>query len=299
MATFWICNLEANNFIFESITFERLRDDDRKRRSWADKHNITFTAVADDDSKVQPIVRPDGLLGVINEICLLLSLAQSRLIYCPFYEIKGVSTRRSVSGRGKSTGDKLVRENELQPFLATAVQILRKPGWAEESGFLPSVIFLLEAKSVRLVDVAFMLDWIALEILTNARAKKKHISMQILPPEQFEEVTKLIHGFLDDAMKQGTLQEEQKEAIKKKLSDLNRYPIRQAVKRLRLCDAPLWDFMKDTLIDDCNSLRNGILHSGTYRGLDKRKVVDLHLKLSRSLQLMLIHLLGCSQFVEG
>ena len=89
MATFVISNLNGiENFNFENIRFEKLTDDIENGKQWREELNVTFQAVADDNLDVKPIISKNGLIGIVNDICLLLSLALSSYVYCWFYTIK-------------------------------------------------------------------------------------------------------------------------------------------------------------------------------------------------------------------
>ena len=188
----------------------------------------------------------------------------------------------------------MVGHGKIEPFLDTAASTLRKPDWAEKTGFVPSVYFLRGANCSEFDDVAFMLSWIALEILTNAYASEQGIST-ILPKDEFNKIVKpAISRALSEIDKEN-LTEKQKALIKGKVSELNRPSIRYKVRKLR--DAYGWDFITDRLFKDSNTLRNGIMHLGTYAGFNQHTLTDLSTRFRDSIQLALIDLLGCSNCV--
>ncbi len=294
MAVFWICNLEASNFVFEDVRFERLSNEDFIKRSWAPEYNISFKAIADDDLAIKPIVQSNGLLGVINDICMLLSLAQSKRIYCSLYEIEGTSTSRHVTP-GMSFGWSpipVIPENNIEVYLSTAATNLRKQGWAKKVGFIPSVYFLLESMNAQVLDFNFISAWIALEILANCHVAKS----KILASSKFKTVRRLVHDALDDEAKKGILSDKQKDLILQKVPELNRFSTRDSV--MSLSEARGWDSVTDEWVGNLINIRNGILHSGTYKGFERQHVGQLYSQLAGTVQLMLIDLLGCSQFAE-
>ncbi|MFC2004109.1 hypothetical protein ACFLUK_01010 [Chloroflexota bacterium] len=137
MATFVISNLDTQNFTFENIEFKKLTYANLIEAQWRDDHGATFKAEADDnlESNVEPIVQNNGLIGVVDDLCLLLSLAQSTIIYCREYSINEATRLRNLIPVYKKVGTKLVKDNKMESYLSTAAQTLRKPKWAERSGF--------------------------------------------------------------------------------------------------------------------------------------------------------------------
>lgn len=289
MATFEICNLNtAKNFNFEGIRFEGLSDDIEaiSEKQLRKQHNITFKAVADDDLHVKPIISKNGLIGVVNDICLLLSLPLASYVYC--YNIEGVLHVSNAEGA------LMVKSNKIEPFLNTAAKSLRKPDWAAKNRIAHSIRFLRAAFCSEFVDVAFMLSWIALEILANAYASEQGLK-NILPTNTFNKlVNPAIKGALNGIDKE-YLTEEQKELIEDKLSELNRPSIRKKVRKLR--DKYKWNFMTNELFKDCNELRDDIIHSGTYAGFDDPTLRNLSSRFKDSIQLALMYLLDCSDYV--
>jgi len=294
MATFVISNLNTKNFNFESIRFGKLTSDTKIEKQWREQRHATFKAVADDNLDIKPIISNNGLIGVVNDICLLLSIALSSYVYCSLHTINktpylgGILHVRDVRGR------QMVRHSKIESFLDTAARTLRKPHWAEKTGFVPSVHFLRGANCSEFNDDAFILCWIALEVLANAHANELGIS-QILPKTEFNKIVKsAINRALDEIDKEN-LPNKQKVLIKSKISELNRPSIRNKIYKLR--NAYEWDFITDGLFKECNELRNHIMHLGNYSGFNEHTLTDLSTRFRDSIQLALIDLLGCSDYV--
>ena len=174
MATFVISNLNARNFTFEHIRFEKLKRTIAIENQWIDEYRATFKAVADDNLNVTPIIQDEGLIGVVNDICLLLSLAQSRYVYCPEYTISRGSIQRVSYRKGKIFDPKTIEDSNLKDYLLSAANTLRQPNWAKKTGFIPSAYFWAETLNHEPGDIGFLLTWIALEILANAHTLKRY-----------------------------------------------------------------------------------------------------------------------------
>ena len=294
MATFVISNLNTKNFIFEGISFERLAYNIDIEKQWRDQRDATFKAVADDNLDVKPIISNNGLVGVVDDICLLLSIALSSYVYCSLdtnnetLYLGGILHIRDVRGR------LMVRHSKIESFLDTAARTLRKPHWAEKTGFVPSVYFLRGANCSVFDDDAFMLCWIALEILANANANELGIS-QVLPKTEFNKSVKPAVLEALNGIDKGSLPAKQKTLIKDKIPELNRTSIRNKVYELR--DTYKWDFITNKLFGECNKLRNYYMHLGSYAGFNEHKLNDLSSRFRDSIQLALIDLLGCSSYV--
>lgn len=300
MADFVISNLDTQEFIFENISFKKLVSNNsyyfELKKRWQDDYNATFTAVADDDLVVAPIINNQGLMGVVNDICLLLSLAQSRIIFCPEYTMDDKTILRRYYRIGKPTASKWVNDDKIEPFLNSATQILREPRFAHRSGFIPAIYYLLIGDSDEIGEVSFMFPWIALEILANAHAEEKGVST-VLPSNIFKNMTKpLIIEVLNQLKNEGALTLEQKELIINKLPELNRPSIRHKICKLR--DAHEWNFITDELLGEYIKLRDGIMHLGTHGNLQFTRLQDLSIKLRMSIYLALIDLLGCSEYIS-
>lgn len=301
MADFVISNLDAQEFTFENISFKKLVNNDSYnilvKKRWQDEYYATFTAVADDNLKVRPIIQDEGLKGVVNDICLLLSLAQSRCIYCPEYTINEESSQRPPFRGSKKISDKIVGDNQIESYLSNAVQTLRKPEWIQKTGFIPAIYYLMGGKYPELGDVEFILTWIALETLANTHSKMSGISNHILPSTKFKGVKEGVISMLTQLKKGSQLTSKQEELIKQKVPELNRLSIRSKVNKLR--SEYGWDFITDELFNDWNKLRNHIMHTGTYAGLNQTKLIDLSTRLRVSMQLILIDMLDCSNYVDN
>jgi len=303
MATFLISNLNTmRNFNFEGIRFERLSNDIEDKdtieaeseKKFREKHNVTFQAEADDDLHVRPIISNNGLIGVVDDICLLLSLPLSSYVYLYKYAINGITTPGRILHVSNAVGSLMVKFNKIEPFLNTAAKSLRQPDWAAKTRILHSIRFLRAAFCSEFDDVSFMLSWIALEILANAYASDQGFKT-ILNPNTFNRIVKpAISRALND-IHNVNLPEEQKKQITDKLPELNRPSIISKVRKLR--DVYRWDFMTNQLIKDCYKFRNSFIHDGTDAGFDRRTFIKLSTRFKDSIQLALIDLLGCSEYV--
>ncbi|MFC1945939.1 hypothetical protein ACFLW1_01925 [Chloroflexota bacterium] len=306
MASFVISNLDASEFTFENINFKKLVCNNsyylELKKRWQDDYNATFTAVADDNLVVAPIIKNQGLLGVVDDICLLLSLVQSKFIYCPEY-IMGEKPTQTHYDRGhyyrvgKPTAGKWVNDDKIEPFLNSAVKILRESEFGERSGFIAASYYLLVGDSDEIGEVSFILPWMALETLANAYAEKDGIST-ILHSNNFKEIVKpAVIEVLNQLEKEERLTAGQKELIISKLPELNRPSIRYKICKLR--DAYGWDFITNRLLGDYIELRDNLMHLGTLGGVKLARVQDLSIKLHLSMYLALINLIGCSEYISN
>jgi hypothetical protein len=178
MATFVISNLDLDSankeFEFENIEFLRLTKGIQIEDQWRDEQGATFKAVADDNLNVTPIIQDNGLIGVVDDLCLLLSLAQSRIIFCCLYEIGGNSRQRVSYKKGKIFDPKTIEDSNLKAYLLSAANTIRQPNWAKKTGFIPSAYFWAETFNHEPGDIGFLLTWIALEILANAHTLRRY-----------------------------------------------------------------------------------------------------------------------------
>lgn len=304
MATFLISNLNKENFNFENIRFERLSDDiedkdgieAKSEKQFRKKHKIMFQAVADDNLHVKPIISNNGLIGVVNDICLLLSLPLSSYVYCYKHTINETTSLGRILHVADAIGSLMVKQGKIEPFLNTAAKSIRQPDWAAKTRILHSISFLRAAFCSEFEDVAFMLSWIALEILANAYASEQGLK-NILPPNTFNKMVKPPINQALSEIDKANFPEEQRELIISKLPELNRPSIRYKIYKLR--DAYEWDFMAYGLIDNCYKFRNSFMHDGTHAGFDQRTLINLSIRFKDSIQLALIDLLGCSSYVPA
>jgi hypothetical protein len=298
MATFVISNLDTQNFAFKKIEFKKLTFANQIEAQWRDNHGATFKAEADDnlEDEVEPIVQNNGLIGVVDDTCLLLSLAQTRTIYCREYYIKGRGRLRNNLPVFRNTGTKLVDDKKIEPFLNSAVKKLREPGFAQNSGFIRAAYYLLMGDSDEIGEASFMLTWIALEILANAHAENEGTSAILLDGEFKERVKKGVIEALNQLEKKGHLTIEQKKLMINKIPELNRPSIRNKVHRLR--DDRRWGFITNSLLNEYINVRDHIMHLGTHGRFTLVRVIDLTIKLRMSMYLALIDLIGCSEYIS-
>lgn len=297
MATFVISNLDTQNFTFENIEFKKLTYANQIEAQWRDDHGATFKAEADDnlESNVEPIVQNNGLIGVVDDICLLLSLAQTRTIYCREYYIRGKGRLRNNLPIFRNTGTKLVDDKKIESFLNSAVKKLREPNFVQNSGFIPAAYYLLMGDSDEIGEASFMLTWIALEILANAHAEEEGTS-PILPDERFKTVEQDVIEVLNKLKNKGHLTSKEQNIMINKISELNRPSIRNKVHKLS--DDRKWEFITKGLLNEYIKVRNNIMHLGTHGGVTLVRVKDLSVKLHISMYLALIDLIGCSEHIS-
>ncbi len=297
MATFVISNLETQNFTFENIEFKKLTYANQIEAQWRADHGATFKAEADDnlESNVEPIVQNNGLIGVVDDICLLLSLAQTRTIYCREYYIKGKGRLRNNLPVFRNTGTKLVDDKKMESFLNSAVKKLRESNFVQNSGFIPAAYYLLMGDSDEIGEASFMLTWIALEILANAHAEKEGTS-PILPDERFKTVKQDVIEVLNKLKNKGHLTSKEQNLMINKISELNRPSIRNKVRKLS--DDRKWEFITKGLLNEYIKVRNNIMHLGTHGEVTLVRVKDLSVKLHISMYLALIDLIGCSEYIS-
>jgi len=295
MATFVISDLETQEFTFEEIKFKKLIGSTSLERQWRDEYRATFLAEANDNLQLRPIIKEGGLVQVVHDICLLLSLARSRSISCPYYVTNETDTQRYSLPRGQLFEDKLVQDNRIESYLNTVSQTLRQPGWTEETGFIPSAYYLLERYHHKPGEVGFIFTWIALEVLANTHAQKDNIS-NIVTPKKFEVVKKAVSKTISEIELQ-TLPNEKKTLVIQKLPELNRLSTRTRIKKLR--EKYGWDYITNSLLDKCIKLRNQIMHEASHENIDMTTKADLNSRIATAVQLSLIDLLGGSSYVHN
>ena len=260
MAEFEIWNLEGNNFSFEGINFQRISDYEEviKNRSIYE-HCVTFRALANDNLTVKPIIKTGGLIEVVHDLCILLSLAQSRQIFFNYYEINGQNG--FIPNVYKNPhGTEIISYYKLGEYLKTAVTKIRQTNWIQQTGFTPSVYFIIEQYADEITEFEFIKAWICLEILANAHYSKKY-------------------------------------EIKRK--NLDSIPIAKKVTEMK-ADYAL-DFITYELLKEYKKLRNGLMHHGIYginNDIEQHRVGELSIRLTYTIQLTLIELLGCSNYVR-
>lgn len=296
MATFIISDLDTQEFTFENIRFKKLTGNTPLEKQWRERFRATFIAEADDDLDVKPIIKERSLVQVVFDICLLLSLARSRSINCPYYNIggrNGMDYQRFSPPRGELFDNKLVKDDKIESYLSTASETLRETGFVNKTGFVPSAYYFVERYHHKSGEVGFMLTWIALEILANTYAEKHKIS-NIIFRNKFKVVKEAIAKTLKET-ESLELSKEQRDFIMQKVSELNRLSIRSKISKLR--DNYRWDFIPDNLLSDCIKVRNYMMHLGNYGNFNRTTMPKLYSKLVTSVNLMLIDLLKCSEYV--
>lgn len=183
MIRYYICNLEnERDFSVDNVTFQSA-DNYQKRiqilkRDRQDQ--LTFYATVSDRKLSQPSMLFLGKPATsINDMMILLSLAQSRDIYYPKAEDIGKGETEMwgmPSGNRKAWGYQIIMEHELESFLNTSLCQIRKPNWLNETGFTTAVFWWRESILTNSpLEIRFVSSWIALEILANVHAKSYNL----------------------------------------------------------------------------------------------------------------------------
>lgn len=250
--------------------------------------------MADDNLNVTPIIQDKGLIGVANDICLLLSLAQSRCVYCPEYTIGRGSIQRVSYRKGKIFDRKVIKDSNLKNYLIDATKKLRSSqNWAKKTGFVPAAYFWAETLNHEPGDIGLLLTWIALEILANSYAKSAKLE-PVWPKDEFREVKQTITQSLSQLGNVVTAQ--QKVHFEKKLPGLNRLPIRQKI--LEMDAAYSLRLLTEKLISDSKKARDKIMHEGNYGNINRSEMPRLFSELLKATQLALINLLCCDSYID-
>lgn len=183
MIRYYICNLESSrDFSVENVTFQRLDDYQKRIQILRDKRQdqLTFYATVLNRRLSRSSKLFEGKPTTsVNDMMILLSLAQSRNIYYPKAEdIGGTQTQMwgmPLGGNRQAYGYRVFLERELEDFLNTSLNQIRKSQWLSKTGFKPAVFWWLEAIYNRPLEIKFVSAFIALEILANAHAKSNKI----------------------------------------------------------------------------------------------------------------------------
>ena len=235
----------------------------------------------------------------VDDMMILLSLAQSRNIYFPKAEnISDAETNMwgmALGGNRKADGFQIIIEHEIESFLNTSLTQIRKPKWLEKTGFAPAVFWWLESiYDGRPLETKFVSAFVALEVLANAYCEEHKIST-ILPKGEFKNTVRPIIREALSNIEQTQLPTGDRDLIIENISELNRLSVRNKICKLRDEPAYQWDFMDDLMIRDWVNIRNKFMHEGTTRSLAtmSRELRDTrYIQLVLSLQLALVDLLG-------
>lgn len=184
MIRYNVCNLEhSNNFSIENITFTKVTDyDKRKSHLYNDdpSDQWTFNAEVIDKKIIKGSkLNPGGNNNCVNDIMILLSIAQSRNIY--FWKAEDISDTNTkpwgmLGGNRKASGGQVIMEHEIENYLNISLTQIRKTEWLEETGFVPAAFWWLESiYKDRPIEIKFPSGIIALEILANYHANTKFI----------------------------------------------------------------------------------------------------------------------------
>jgi len=184
MIRYYICNFEKGlDFAVDDVAFQRVEDYKKRIQILKDEHRdqLTFYATVLDRRLSQPSMLFTGdSTTSVNDMMILLSLAQSRNIYYPKAEDIGDTETQMwgmpLGGNRKADGFEVIIGLEIVNFLNTALSQIRKPEWLDETGFMPAVFWWLESiYEGRPLETKFVSGFIALEILANIHANSKRI----------------------------------------------------------------------------------------------------------------------------
>jgi hypothetical protein len=184
MIRYFICNLEhSSNFSIENVLFQQVEDYDKNIKILRDKERdqLTFYATAPDKNSLKGSwVNPGEKTTCVDDMIILLSLAQSRNIYFPKAEdVSGTETQKwgmPLGGNRKAWGARVILDPEIEDFLIISLGQIRKPKWVDETGFNPAVFWWLESiYQDRPLEIKFVSLFIALEVLANSHSNTNNI----------------------------------------------------------------------------------------------------------------------------
>lgn len=309
MIRYYICNLEkGQDFSVENVTFQRVKDYEKRIQILKDEHRdqLTFCAIVSDRRLSQPSMFFTGDNGTsVDDMMILLSLAQSRNIYYPKAEdIVDTGTTMwgmPLGGNRKAWGVELIMEHEIEGFLKTSLRQIREIKWLDKTGFIPAVFWWFESiYAGRPLETKFVSAFVALEVLANAYCGEHKIST-ILLKGRFKEIVKPVVSEALSQIEKTELPNKWKELLIKKIPELNLLPIRNKISKLRDDDAYRWNFMNGSLIKDWTNIRNKYMHEGSTRSLEtmsNKERATRYFQLIHSVQIALIDLLGFGNFAR-
>ena len=184
MIRYYICNLEnGRNFSVDNVSFQQVEDYKERIKILKEekRDQLTFYATIQDDNSLQPsMLYGGGKTTSVNDMMILLSIAQSRNIYFPKAEnISDIETEMwgmAFGGNRKAWGTQVIMEPEIEPFLNNALARIREPEWLDKTGFNPAVFWWLESVyEGRPLETKFISAFIALEVLANSYAHSNNL----------------------------------------------------------------------------------------------------------------------------
>lgn len=303
MIRYYVYNLEiGENIIADDVSFKRISNYKRNLQIIKDKHKdqLTFYAI-EEASKPSKFV-PSNPATSVNDMMILLSLAQSRNIF--YAKAKDTKTRNEwgmpLGGKRQPSGHIVIMEDEIENYLNTALNQIREPYWIEDTGLDKAIFWWLEAVYAnRPLETKFISTFVALEILANSYCSQNDKS-NALAPDKFKLLKSNLLRTLQ-RMDDDTILPIEKELISNKISsELNRLSIKEKIRALR--DAYYWDFIDDELIKDWVNIRNKYMHEGSIMALNKFKkketLAERYLQLVYSVQIALLELTGFKNFKQ-
>ena len=184
MIRYYVCNLEnIRDFSVDDVMFKHVNDYKKNIHILREKRRdqLTFYATIPDKKFAQPsMLYGGGKTTSVNDMMILLSLAQSRNIYFPKAEdISSAETNMwgmALGGNRKAWGPQVIMDPEIEKFLTISLAKIREPKWLEKTGFKPAVFWWLESiYEHRPLETKFISGFIALEILANIHEHSKRI----------------------------------------------------------------------------------------------------------------------------
>jgi len=179
MIRYYVYNLESTtNFTVDNVSFKRISNYKRNVQIIANKHKDQLTFYAIESASKSSKFFSGNHVTSVNDMMILLSLAQSRNIFYP--KARNTETKKewgmSLGGKRQESGYIIISEDEIESYLNTALNQIRKPDLLKEKGLDLSIFWWLEAiYANRPLETKFISGFIALEILANAHANYKNI----------------------------------------------------------------------------------------------------------------------------
>ena len=253
MITYKICNFEhSKDFIVDNVFFKGVNDYDNKVSKLEErKDQVTFQATVQ-SARLSRSSKffPNKPATSVNDIMILLSLAQSRNIFYPsaVNERSRETWGMPLGGERQSTGFKLIMEHEIENFLESSLQQIRKANWLDKTGFVPAVFWWLESIYInRPLETKFVSAFVSLEVLANACYGKSSFLSRPVFKLLRESIVKSI-----DELKE--VNDTAVEFVKARIPDLNHASIRE--KMVNLKEVYNWNFISDLMVRDWVNIRN-------------------------------------------
>ncbi len=227
----------------------------------------------------------------------LWSLAQNRTVHhwgVTLYQIendqrKFLATRWQPVMVNVSYGVPLIRFNQWQFFLETAIPTISSENFTERTNFILSLHLYLDANPShrQLTEISIIKNWLAFEILVNTYCRI-HDAEFILSSGDFNGFRGRLVGFITEDR---LIENDSKQYLINNLSCLRRFPVRKRIQ----------DFLSsyDVEYDDeevrrAKRVRDSIVHGGRLpSGMDLYTAIMIKRNLRVLLQRVFLTMLGC------